>query len=66
MHSDFHRARMFLERALDVLQGGDETSVHAREALDLLIEACALTEFSKATFNATNVRRFPNRSEERR
>jgi hypothetical protein len=64
MHSDFHRARLFLERALEVLQGGDETSVHAREALDLLIEACATKEFSRANFDATNVRYFPNRTRE--
>lgn len=64
VHSDFHRARLFLERALDVLQGGDEISVHAREALDLLIEACAVKEFSRANLNATNVRHFPNRARE--
>ncbi len=64
MHSDFHRARRLLERALEALQGGDETSVHAREALDLLIEACATKEFYRAKFNATNVRYFPNRTRE--
>jgi hypothetical protein len=56
VHSDFHIARLLLERALDSLQGGDQTSAHAREALDLLIEACAAKEFSRAKFEPANVR----------
>jgi hypothetical protein len=61
VHSDFHGARLFLERALDLLQGGDDMSIHARKALDLLIEACAVKEFSRQKFNATNVMRFPSK-----
>ena len=41
MHSDFAAARLFLERAFVVLRGDDEVSLQAREALGLLIEACA-------------------------
>lgn len=59
MHSNFHLARLHLERALAALQGGDETSAYAREALDLLIEACAVKEFSRMKFETTNVRFFP-------
>jgi hypothetical protein len=38
-------------------------NIHAREALDLLIEACAIKEFSRKNFNATNVRLFPRRTD---
>ena len=41
MHSDFAAARLFLERAFVALRGDDEFSVRAREALALIIEACA-------------------------
>jgi hypothetical protein len=61
VNSDFHRARLFLERALGVLQGCDDMSIHAREALDLLIEACATKEFSRQNSSATNVMRFPSK-----
>jgi hypothetical protein len=61
--SDITRARLFLERAYDVLQGSDELSVHAREALGLLIEAFLTREHSRVT-NAGNVTRFPERAEE--
>ena len=44
MHSDFAAARLFLERASVVLRGDDEVSLQAREALGLLIEACACRE----------------------
>ena len=44
MHSNFAAARLFLERAFVALRGADEFSVRAREALGLLIEACARTE----------------------
>ncbi|WP_164780495.1 hypothetical protein [Mesorhizobium sp. M7A.F.Ca.US.011.01.1.1] len=39
MTSDFSAARIHLERAYHYLQGNDETSRTACEALDLLIEA---------------------------
>lgn len=39
--SDFSAARMHLERAYVCLNGTDETSRNAREAIDLLIEAIA-------------------------
>lgn len=42
--SDFAAARFHLERAFDKLNGQDEISVNAREALDLLIEAVATVE----------------------
>lgn len=42
--SDFSAARLHLERAYDYLNGADETSRRAREALDLLIEAVAVSE----------------------
>jgi hypothetical protein len=58
--SDITRARLFLERAYDVLQGGDELSVRAREALGLLIEAFLTREHSRVT-DAGNVTRFPER-----
>jgi hypothetical protein len=41
VHSDFAAARLFLERAFVALRGDDEFSVRAREALALIIEACA-------------------------
>jgi hypothetical protein len=53
MRSDFARARQFLERAFDHLQGADETSRHVQEALDLLIEAVATAEYSSAKTTAT-------------
>lgn len=39
MQSDHAAARIHLERALKQLQGDDQVSVQAREALELLIEA---------------------------
>jgi hypothetical protein len=44
VHSDFAAARLFLERAFVALRGDDEFSVKAREALALLIGACACKE----------------------
>jgi hypothetical protein len=38
--SNFAAARLFLERADELLQGNDDLSVKAREALRLLIFAC--------------------------
>lgn len=46
--SDFAAARVHLERAFDYLDGNDEISKNAREALDLLIEAVATAEFSRS------------------
>lgn len=45
--SDFSAARLHLQRAYDYLRGSDETSKHAREALDLLIEAVAAMEYQR-------------------
>ena len=44
MHSNFAAARLFLERAFVALRGDDVFSFNAREALGLMIEACARTE----------------------
>ena len=57
--SNFAAARLFLERAAEMLQGDDETSQQAREALDLLIEAVVTKEFSRLA-KGDNVARFPN------
>ena len=38
--SNFAAARLFLERAEELLRGDDSLSVKAREALQLLIAAC--------------------------
>jgi hypothetical protein len=38
--SNFAAARLFLERADELLRGEDDLSVKAREALQLLIAAC--------------------------
>lgn len=45
--SNFSAARAHLERALDHLSGSDETSMEARIAIDLLIEAAALEEYKR-------------------
>ena len=45
--SDFAAARLHLERAYDYLHGNDETSRRAREALDLLIEAVAASQYRR-------------------
>jgi undecaprenyl pyrophosphate synthase len=47
MRSNHSAARAHLERAYDHLRGNDETSRQAREALDLLIEALAVAEYSR-------------------
>ncbi|MBN9220186.1 MAG: hypothetical protein J0I79_19755 [Mesorhizobium sp.] len=47
MTSDFSAAGIHLERACHYLQGTDHTSVEARQALDLLIEAVAVAECSR-------------------
>jgi undecaprenyl pyrophosphate synthase len=46
MKSNHSAARAHLERAYDHLCGNDNTSRQAREALDLLIEAMAIAEYS--------------------
>ncbi|EHK53935.1 hypothetical protein MAXJ12_27698 [Mesorhizobium alhagi CCNWXJ12-2] len=38
--SNFAAARLFLERADELLRGDDDLSIKAREALRLLIAAC--------------------------
>jgi hypothetical protein len=55
----FSVARLFLERASELLQGDDETSKQARLALDLLVEAVITKQYSK-TLHADNIARFPN------
>lgn len=57
MQSDFRTARLTLTQALDSLQGSDPFSAQTREAVDLLIEAIAQTEFAKPQ-KSTNVIRF--------
>lgn len=47
--SNFSAARAHLERTLDHLSGPDETSMEARVAIDLLIEAVALEEYKCAS-----------------
>jgi hypothetical protein len=59
--SNFTGARRDLERAFIALYGKDEFSVRAREALGLLIDACAKMEFTKMV-SADNVMRFPSRT----
>jgi hypothetical protein len=60
--SDFTVARRYLERAFVALYGKDQFSVQAREALGLLIDACAKIEFTK-TVSAANVVHLPSRTE---
>ena len=56
--SNFTVARRYLEHEFVALYGKDEFSVQAREALGLLIDACAKIEFTK-TVSADNVVRLP-------
>lgn len=56
MNSDFTAARSALEQALERLQGDDATSVQARKALDLLIEAIIAAEFTKRPSGAKIIR----------
>jgi hypothetical protein len=58
MISDFSAARLRLEQAYYHLDGDDEVSVRAREALDLLIEAMAYEQFKRPTVSA-RVLNFP-------
>ena len=53
MRSDFPGARQCLERAFDLLQGGDRLSQEAREAISLLIEVMATKEYSRVENTAT-------------
>ncbi len=64
MRSDFAQARHHLEQAWVNLNGNDETSQKAREALDMLVEAVAVAEFSR-TGQKAKVIDF-NRSQRRR
>lgn len=57
MDSDFTAARIALEQALERLQGDDATSVQAREALDVLIEAIIAAEFTRQP-GVANIIRF--------
>lgn len=59
MHSDFSAARLLLEQAYHHLRGDDETSIKAREALDLIIEAVAVEQFRRPVRTA-KVLEFPN------
>ncbi|MFU0503993.1 hypothetical protein [Pseudaminobacter sp. NGMCC 1.201702] len=52
MISDFSAARLRLEQAYHHLDGDDEVSASAREALDLLIEAMAHEQFKRPTASA--------------
>jgi len=45
--SDFSAARSHLDRAYYHLRGRDETSLRARDALDILIEAIATAEHTR-------------------
>jgi hypothetical protein len=53
VRSDFTNAGQFLERAFDLLQGGDRVSEEAREAIGLLIEVMATREYSRVENTAT-------------
>ena len=55
MKSEFSAARVHLERAYDALHGDDETSNKTREALDLLIEAVAVAEYSRPSATVINL-----------
>jgi hypothetical protein len=55
MKSEFSAARVHLERAYDALRGDDETSCKTREALDLLIEAVAVAEYSRPSATVINL-----------
>ncbi|WP_295808966.1 hypothetical protein [uncultured Nitratireductor sp.] len=54
MNSDFSAARVHLERAQDYLRGTDKTSEQARQALDQLIEAVAIAQFTKPRSNVVH------------
>ena len=58
MRSNYPAARAHLERAYDHLRGTDDTSRQVREALDLLIEACAVAECRRGP---AEVVRFPSK-----
>ena len=60
--SNFCVARLFLERASELLQGNDETSKQARLALDLLVEAVITKQYSR-TLKADNIACFPSRTD---
>jgi hypothetical protein len=47
MKSDFAAAHLHLERACHYLRGDDETSHKTRAALDLLIEAIAVAQYTR-------------------
>ncbi|BCG95517.1 hypothetical protein [Mesorhizobium sp. 131-2-1] len=56
MKSDFAAARLHLERAGHYLRGDDETSQTTITALDLLIEAIAVAQYSR---HSADVVEFP-------
>ena len=58
MPSEFALAREYLEQAWLRLSGDDETSVKSRTAIDLLIEAVAQAEYTKA-YGPADILSFP-------
>lgn len=58
MSSDFAAARVHLDRAYHYLQGNDEISRNARDALDIVMEAVIVAECRK---ESAQIISFPNR-----
>jgi hypothetical protein len=61
MTSDFLSAQVHLERAQRCLCGTDKSSLQLRDAIDLLIEAAMIAEYSQRP--AENVVQFPKRGD---